>query len=148
MTGSFVIDVSNSKVVPILSEAVACIIHPQVATQALSAVSMRVQDSQVSLQLVQRVTRVLDGSAEGKVKAAAERSALTTALAALAHISVSQQQMGQVATAAASFCSTYYKEEGECIHVRVVLALAILAFCSCGSKADLSAASFIWLACS
>jgi hypothetical protein len=84
----------------------------RVAGQALSALAGRVADPGVALQLVQSVSSVLDGSKEGKVKVAAERTALANALAALAPLPA-VPGMEQPATAAASFCSTYYKEERE-----------------------------------
>ena len=85
----------------------------QVANDALSAVAARVQDSSVALQLVQRVCGVLDGSAEGKVKVAAERAALAAALAALADVPIAAPGMQEVATTAAAFCSTHCKDERE-----------------------------------
>jgi hypothetical protein len=84
-----------------------------VAGQALSALADRVADGGVALQLVQSVSGVLDGSKEGKVKVAAERTALANALAALAPLPA-VPGMEQPATAAATFCSTYYKDEREC----------------------------------
>lgn len=85
----------------------------QVSQEALSALAVCVRDPSVGLQLVQRVCCVLDGSAEGKVKVAAERVALTAALAALADMAAAQPGMQEVATAAATFCSTFYKDERE-----------------------------------
>jgi hypothetical protein len=86
----------------------------RVAGQALSALASRVRDAGVALQLVQSVSGVLDGSREGKVKVAAERGALAHALAALAALPADVPGMEQPAAAAATFCSTYYKEEREC----------------------------------
>jgi hypothetical protein len=86
----------------------------RVAGQALSALASRVREPGVALQLVQSVSGVLDGSKEGKVKVAAERAALAHALAALAALPTDVSGMQQPAAAAATFCSTYYKEEREC----------------------------------
>lgn len=80
------------------------------AEAAVAALAARVQDSAVGLQLVQQLSKLLGGtSAEGKVKVASERAALAAALTALS--SLPAAAAGEASTAAASFCSTYYKEE-------------------------------------
>jgi hypothetical protein len=86
----------------------------RVAGQALSALASHVRDAAVALQLVQGVSSVLDGSKEGKVKVAAERTALANALAALSPLPADVPGMEQPAAVASTFCSTYYKEEREC----------------------------------
>lgn len=89
----------------------SCCLCLQVATAALAAVAAHVQDSGIALQLVQRVCGVLDGTAEGKIKAAAERAALAAALGALAHVPAGQPGMEEVAAAAATSCSILYSDE-------------------------------------
>jgi hypothetical protein len=82
------------------------------AEAALAALAARVQDPSSGLALVTQVTQLLGGSsAEGKVKVAGERAALASALTALA--SLPPAAAGEASTAAASFCSTFYKEERE-----------------------------------
>jgi hypothetical protein len=82
------------------------------AEAALAGLGARVADGAVGAQLVQTVCSLLGGtSAEGKVKVAAERAALAAALAALATLPAGAGDAP--ASAAASFCSTFYKEERE-----------------------------------
>lgn len=82
------------------------------AEAALAALAARVQDGAVGLQLVQQLSKVLGGSsAEGKVKVASERAALAAALSALSSLPAGAAD--EASTAAATFCSTYYKEERE-----------------------------------
>jgi hypothetical protein len=83
------------------------------AEAALAALAARVQDAAVGQQLVQQLTSLLGGSsAEGKVKVAAERGALAAALSALSALPA--PAAGDAAVAAATFCSTFYKEDREC----------------------------------
>eukprot|EP00775_Hariotina_reticulata_P008383 gene8383-8567_t len=80
------------------------------AGAALAAVAAGVRDPAVGQQLVGHVSRLLGGSsAEGKIKAAAERTALAAALTALS--SLPPDSCLPAAVDAATFCSTYYKEE-------------------------------------
>jgi hypothetical protein len=83
------------------------------AEAALSALAARVQEPGVGLALVQQLSSLLGGSsAEGKVKVASERGALAAALTALAALPAAAA--GEASSAAATFCSTYYKDEREC----------------------------------
>lgn len=82
------------------------------AEAALSALAARVQDAGVGAALVQQLSSLLGGcSAEGKVKVASERGALAAALTALA--SLPAGAAGKASSGAATFCSTYYKDERE-----------------------------------
>lgn len=82
------------------------------AEAALAALAARVQDPAAGLQLVQQLSKLLGGSsAEGKVKVAGERAALAAALTALS--SLPEGAAGEASSAAATFCSIFYKEERE-----------------------------------
>jgi hypothetical protein len=88
------------------------------ALVTLSAAAARVGDPVVLEQLVKQVAAVLDGSAEGKVKVAAERAALAAAMGALAAAaggpggSGGAQDRGAAAGATATnICCKLYQEE-------------------------------------
>ncbi|KAF8055816.1 hypothetical protein HT031_006591 [Scenedesmus sp. PABB004] len=81
-----------------------------VAGTALAALAARVQDAGVAGALVAKVTGVLDGSAEGKIKLAGERAALAAALASLSALPRTPD-MAAVAAGAATFCAGAVKDE-------------------------------------
>jgi hypothetical protein len=104
------------------------------AGAALSAVARCVQDPAVGQQLVASVSGLLGGgSAEGKIKAAAERTALAAALTALSSLPPDSCRLAAVD--AATFCSTYYKEERE-QHPPLNTSVALLCFVESSSSSS------------
>lgn len=84
------------------------------ALDALAALAARLPGAEVQAAAVRGVTSLLDGSAEGKVKAAGERVALWGALAALATAPAGPRGSGahaDVAADAAAAAAALYKEE-------------------------------------
>ncbi|GLC46160.1 hypothetical protein PLESTB_001196200 [Pleodorina starrii] len=81
------------------------------ALEAVRALAGRCGDAAVLEQLVTGLRKILDGSAEGKIKVAAERSALAAALGALAEAPVAGEAMSPLAEGVAAFLATAVKEE-------------------------------------
>ncbi|KAG2444413.1 hypothetical protein HXX76_001166 [Chlamydomonas incerta] len=93
--------------------------------EAVRALAGRTSDGGVLVELVAGIRKVLDGSAEGKVKVAAERSTLATALAALAEAPVPAAQLGPLAAEACAFLAVAIKDElSEDVKIALLAALA------------------------
>ncbi|PRW50843.1 Translational activator GCN1 isoform A [Chlorella sorokiniana] len=97
------------------------------AAESVAAMSSHIGDSGVTGEQLSATCRVLDGSAEGKVKAVAERASLAGVIAALAAAPGRGPSVARVAGQAADFICKYYKEELS-EDVKVALAAALAAW--------------------
>ncbi|KAL4444093.1 hypothetical protein ABPG75_011830 [Micractinium tetrahymenae] len=81
------------------------------AAECVAAMSRRISDSGVTGEQLAAACKVLDGSAEGKIKAVAERASLAAVIASLAAAPGRGPSVARVAAQAAEFVCKYYKEE-------------------------------------
>ena len=79
------------------------------AITAITAVCQKVQDPTVFSVLVSKLRGILDGSAEGKLRAVHERAGLVAALQAVAATPLESDAVGGTAEDAAAFLATYCK---------------------------------------
>ncbi|GIL49256.1 hypothetical protein Vafri_5386 [Volvox africanus] len=97
------------------------------ALEAVRALAGRCGDTAVLTELVASVRKILDGSAEGKIKVAAERSALATVLGALAEAPAAAGGKSDAALAegVTAFLATAIKEElSDDVKISLLAALA------------------------
>ncbi|GIL73837.1 hypothetical protein Vretimale_5312 [Volvox reticuliferus] len=98
------------------------------ALEAVRALAGRCIDGAVLAELVAGVRKILDGSAEGKIKVAAERSALATVLGALAEAPASAggKSDSALAEGVTAFLATSIKEElSDDVKISLLAALAV-----------------------
>ena len=81
----------------------------QAALEVLRAAAACIKSTEAVRVEVFKVQKVLDGSAEGRVKSATERSALVASLSAFCACPSADAAMQELAEETAEFLATYYK---------------------------------------
>ncbi|MEW5308073.1 MAG: hypothetical protein WDW38_000060 [Sanguina aurantia] len=111
------------------------------AVEGARRVVLRVRDGAALAVMVGAVTRVLDGSAEGKVKVASERGALVLMLTVLGEASA--EVAAVAAPKAVAFLLAFYKDEiAEDVRVALLGALGVWLPC-CGAAPPAAAVALL-----
>ena len=81
----------------------------QAALEVLRAAAACIKSTEAVKAEVHKVQKILDGSAEGRIKNATERAALVAGITAFCTAPVADPAMQQLAEETAEFLASYYK---------------------------------------
>ena len=106
---------------------IACLPR-QAALEVLKTAAACIKTTEAVKAEVAKVQKILDGSAEGRVKNATERSALVASLSAFCACPCADAAMQELAEESAEFLANYYKyvPRPSCLYVHVLHLGALL----------------------